>query len=118
MVYTVQVLILMVVVYPALLVLVRLIAPDDAHSPLRYVIAILPAVPVAGVAIAYVRWLRQADELERRIQLEAMAFSAIVTILGVGTYVVLTDLPAWVLFLSFMALWLVGVIARKMWLNR
>jgi hypothetical protein len=117
-VYVVQVLVLMVVVYPGLLLLIRLLVPADPHAPLRYVLAVLPALPVIGVALVLVRWLRQADELERRIQLEALAFSAVVTMLGVGTYVILTDLPAWVMMISLALCWALGVAVRKLWLSR
>jgi hypothetical protein len=117
-VYVVQVLVLMVIVYPALLLLTRLLVPAGQHTPITYVIAVLPALPVIGVALALVRWLRQSDELERRIQLEALAFSAVVTMLGVGTYVILTDLPAWIMMISLAFFWALGVIVRKLWLRR
>ncbi|WP_163513655.1 hypothetical protein [Fodinicola acaciae] len=116
--YVVQVLVLMVVVYPALLLLVLWIAPPGASMPTRYAVSVLPALPVVGVALVLLRWLRQADELERRIQLDALAFSGIVTMLGGGAYVMLTGLPAYVLVTAFFLLWAVAVAVRRMWLGR
>ncbi|MFI2667686.1 hypothetical protein [Micromonospora carbonacea] len=47
--------------------------PDD--SLLRYVLAPLPVLPAVGLVIAFVRYLRDIDELQRRIQLEALAIA-------------------------------------------
>ncbi len=49
---------------------------DD--SPWRYLVAPLPVLPAIGLMVALVRYLRDIDELQRRIQLEAigMAFGA------------------------------------------
>jgi hypothetical protein len=117
-VYVVSVLVLMVIIYPALLLLVLWLAPPGANKGPGYALAVLPALPVIGLGLAWLRWLRQADELERRIQLDALAFSGIVTMLGGGTYVILTGLPAYVLVLTFFVLWAVAVGARRIWLAR
>jgi uncharacterized membrane protein len=47
--------------------------PDDSF--LRYVIAPLPVLPAIGLVIGFVRYLRGIDELQRRIQLEALAIA-------------------------------------------
>ena len=42
-------------------------------GPIPWVVAALPSVAAVIVLIAYVRFLRQADELQRIIQLQALA---------------------------------------------
>ena len=43
--------------------------------PLRAVIAVLPLIPCVGYVLCIVRMLRRVDELQRRIQLEAIGFA-------------------------------------------
>ena len=45
------------------------------HTPLGFVIAFLPIIPSAFALWAFLRFFRGLDELQRRIQLEAVAFS-------------------------------------------
>lgn len=51
------------------------------HSSLRYLIAVLPVVPAAFAMWAAIRYFRGLDELQRRIQLEGLAFSFLATCL-------------------------------------
>jgi hypothetical protein len=51
------------------------------HSPLRYVFAVLPVIPSAFAIRAAIRFFRGLDELQRRIQFEAIAFSFLGTCL-------------------------------------
>ncbi|PYX30807.1 MAG: hypothetical protein DMG77_08720 [Acidobacteria bacterium] len=51
------------------------------HSPLRYLVALLPVIPSAFAIRAAIRFFRGLDELQRRIQFEAMAFSFLGTCL-------------------------------------
>jgi hypothetical protein len=41
----------------------------------RYPVALAPMVPCVGIVRAILRYLRGADELQRRIELEALAFA-------------------------------------------
>jgi len=45
------------------------------HTPLGYVIAFLPIIPSIFALLAFLRFFRGLDELQRRIQLEAVVFS-------------------------------------------
>jgi hypothetical protein len=45
------------------------------HSPLRFFVAVLPVVPAAFAMRAAIRYFRGLDELQRRIQIEGLAFS-------------------------------------------
>jgi len=51
------------------------------HSPLRYLVAVLPVVPAAFAMWAAIRYFRSLDELQRRIQFEGIAFSFLATCL-------------------------------------
>jgi hypothetical protein len=51
------------------------------HSPLRYLFAVLPAIPSAFALWAAIRFFRGLDELQRRIQFEGIAFSFLATCL-------------------------------------
>ncbi len=42
-------------------------------EPARYVVMALPMVPAAFVALAVLRYTREADEMQRRIVLESLA---------------------------------------------
>ncbi len=45
------------------------------HSPSRFLLAILPVIPAAFAMWAAIRYFRGLDELQRRIQVEGLAFS-------------------------------------------
>jgi hypothetical protein len=45
------------------------------ESPWNYLVALLPMIPVALGMAVFARYLREMDELERRIQFEAIVFS-------------------------------------------
>ncbi len=84
------------------------------HTPLGYCIAALPIVPSALVLWAFMRMFRNLDELQRRIQLEAVAFSFLATCLITLTWAFLQNagLPrfdvSWVAPLLIM-LWGLGL---------
>ena len=51
------------------------------HTLLGYGIALLPIIPSAFALASFLRYFRTLDELQRRIQLEAVAFSFLATCL-------------------------------------
>jgi len=51
------------------------------HRPLGYCIAFLPIIPSIFALLGFMRMFRGLDELARRIQLEAVAFSFLATCL-------------------------------------
>ncbi len=51
------------------------------HTALGYAIAFLPIIPSALALWAFMRMFRTLDELQRRIQFEAVAFSFLATCL-------------------------------------
>lgn len=53
-----------------------------AETWLRSVVSLLPVVPVAFFARALVRFIRDNDELQRRIDLEAIAIASLIVSLA------------------------------------
>jgi|EndMetStandDraft_4_1072995.scaffolds.fasta_scaffold185123_2 hypothetical protein len=98
---------------------IELLSHADVARPWRDVIALSPMLPAAAMAWVILRELRRMDELQRRIQLEALGFSfagaAVLTfsygfLEGLG-YPRLSMFTVWPLLA---ALWIVGlVLARR-----
>jgi len=82
------------ILYIGLLAVAVSWAPSMDPSIWRYVVALLPMIPGLFLAFGVVRVTSKIDEMERRILLEAVAFSFIFTL---------------ILLLSFGLLGLVGV---------
>jgi hypothetical protein len=89
------------------------------HTPVGYALAFLPIIPSAFAIWAFMRFFRGLDELQRRIQLEAVAFSFLATCLITLTWAFQQNagLPrfdvGWVAPL-LIALWGIGVgIAKR-----
>ena len=61
-------------------------------GPLQISLALLLAIPVAWVIWAVVRYLKFADKLQRRVQLEALSIAAGVTAFLSLSYGLLEDL--------------------------
>jgi hypothetical protein len=88
------------------------------RTPVGYCIAFLPIIPSALAMWAFLRMFRGLDELQRRIQLEAVAFSFLATCLITLTWAFQQNagLPrfdvAWVAPLLIM-LWSLGLAIAK-----
>ena len=63
----------------------------DSGALLRGLVALLPVLPIALVLRAVVRLIRDSDELQRRIDLEAIAIAALVVGMGYFTLGLLVD---------------------------
>ncbi|HOA25767.1 MAG: hypothetical protein WBH90_11325 [Aggregatilineales bacterium] len=80
----------------------------------RYFVAVAPVVPIIFAVMAVVRRVRTLDELQQRIQLEALAFAFCATAIVTFTYgfLELVGLPhldwLWV-FPLMCSLWAVGL---------
>lgn len=55
-------------------------------APWRYVVVVLPVIPLCFALLAFLRFFRRMDEFQRRIQMEALAFSFGATMLITATY--------------------------------
>ena len=67
------------------------------YVPLRVVLALAPVLAMTWMFSQYLRFLRDCDELERRIELGALAWAAGVVMLGAMAFLFLLDagLLAW-----------------------
>lgn len=72
--------------YMALIALYGALVTRLHDTGWRLVLAVLPLLPVVGVIRAVVRLIRDEDELERRIDLEAFAIAAMVVGFGFFSY--------------------------------
>lgn len=85
---------------------------------LGYVVALLPVIPVVAGALVIMHRIDEMDEMQRRIQVQALGFSAMVTGLGTFAYSLMerVGLPplslTWVLPIMI-ALWGVGIFLAK-----
>lgn len=76
-------------------------------------ITLIPVIPTIFVVIAVMRALRDSDELQQKIQLQAVTFSAIVTGLITFSYGFLENVgfphfPTLLVFPLMIALWGIG----------
>jgi hypothetical protein len=88
------------------------------EGPWKYAIAVLPVLPALGIPLAVVRHCQAMDELERRIQLESLAFGFASTAIATFTYGFLQNvgLPdvSWVWVWPVMAVcWMLGQLAAR-----
>jgi hypothetical protein len=70
----------------------------ELSVPLRLLVALLPIPPFLILMLTYIQWIRQLDELQQRIHLEALAITfPTVIIIGLTLQYLETAgfLPAW-----------------------
>lgn len=99
---------------------ISVISNVELPKAVQVVIALIPVIPTIFVVIAVMRALRDSDELQQRIQLQAVTFSAIVTGLITFSYGFLENIgfphfPSLFIFPLMIALWGIGagIFARK-----
>ena len=80
--------------------------------PWKYLVAVIPVLPALGIPFAAVRWCQTLDELQLRMQLEALAFGFLTTAIVTFTYGFLqnADLPqiSWIWIWPVMAVCLIA----------
>ncbi len=79
-------------------------------GPAKYLVAVLPALPLVAVFIAGVRWLQATDEYQRQTTITAMAIAGAATALICVTYGFLENaglprMSVWISYLLFMSIW-------------
>jgi hypothetical protein len=70
----------------ALVISLLVLSHDGVSGGWRVVVSLLPMVPGLGMCWAVLRQLRRMDELQRRLQLEALAFAFATTALLTFSY--------------------------------
>jgi hypothetical protein len=100
--------------YAVVLIAVTLWGDLGGHSPWRFVLAILPAVPAAAVAWAVVRHVRRIDDYQRLILLEglavgfALAMLSSITLGLLATAGLVLEAGPWIVYGVGMVAWAVG----------
>jgi len=64
------------IAYVAIIIVSRLTLNNIGDSPWRFPIAVLPIIPVVFLIAAFMRYLAGIDELQQKIQLQAIGFAA------------------------------------------
>jgi len=96
---------------------------DGLGVATRTALALLPMIPIALVARAIVRVIRDSDELERRIDLEAAAIAGLAVGLGFFSLGLLASGEVIVLDGSAVAIWVFPALCgtfglAKLWASR
>lgn len=102
------------IAYVIVIIISRLTLNKLEDSPWRFVIALLPMLPVIFLIVAFMRYLTAIDELQQKIQLHAIGFAAGATGLLTFAYgfLELAGLPQFSTFLIFpmmIVLWGLGL---------
>jgi hypothetical protein len=67
---------------------------DEEHSPHKFWLILLPILPLLYVVAAIIRGVTELDEMQRKIQIEAMAFSGLATGFTCFSYLFFRDTGA------------------------
>ncbi len=106
---------LAILAYAGLLILSLTLLPHLTDPAARYLMSLLPMLPGSAIAWVILRQIRRLDELQRRIQLEALGFAFALTALltfGYG-FLELAGLPRLSLFSVWplmATLWVAGLV--------
>jgi len=100
--------------YTVVIILSRLTLNNIGDSPWRFPIALLPVIPVIFLIVVFMRYLAAIDELQQKIQLQAIGFAAGTTALLTFAYgfLELVGFPQFSTFLVFpmmIMLWGLGL---------
>ncbi|MCZ2128238.1 MAG: hypothetical protein LC099_10765 [Anaerolineales bacterium] len=84
--YTREMIVWFAIYSVTLIVSLNLLRSMEMGQPLKTMIALLPAVPIAGVLVSIMRVMRDSDELMQRLYFLATSFSALLTAFITFTY--------------------------------
>jgi hypothetical protein len=106
--------IIAMIAYGIVIIISRLTLNNIGESPWRFVLALLPLIPVLFLITGFIRFLSGIDELQQRIQLQAIGFAAGTTGLLTFAYgfLELEGFPSFSTFIVFplmIMLWGVGL---------
>jgi hypothetical protein len=106
--------IIAMIAYGIVIIVSRLTLNSVGDSPLRFAIALLPIIPVLFLITGFIRYLSGIDEMQQRIQLQAIGFAAGTTGLFTFAYgfLELVGFPQFSTFFIFplmIMLWGVGL---------
>ena len=112
--YQVRILCLMLLYTATLFLSIRWLL-HNPPAPWKYPIAALPVLPALFIPVAVAHFFRVMDEMQRRIQLEGLAFGFVATAMLTLTYGFLGNAglaqPNWVWVWPVMAaFWVIGLV--------
>ena len=105
--------------YVALLLLsMFLLKSMDGASPFRTPVALMPMIPAVGILWVVIRQLRVMDELQRKIQFEALSWAFGLTAVTTFSYgfletVGFPKLSYFLVWPVMSAFWIIALIASK-----
>ena len=90
----------------------------DKDSEFRYLLVLLPMLPALYIIPVTLRAVSEADEMQRRIMLEGMAFAGVATALSCLAYSFMRDMgapefKAWIALDLLAAFYFVGLLFAK-----
>lgn len=107
------------IAYVAMLILSqRLLAGGTASEPMRILLSLAPMLPSVFICAVIIRTIRRMDELQRKLQFEALALAFAGTALATFGYgflegVGLPRLSMFVVWPLMATLWVVGVLIGR-----
>jgi hypothetical protein len=100
----------------ALILIASILAIQNIEmaKPLQVIVTLAPVIPVAFVLVVILRLLRESDELQQRVNMLAITFSAVLTGLLTFSYGFLENigfpkLPTFAIFPMLFVLWGIGL---------
>jgi heme/copper-type cytochrome/quinol oxidase subunit 4 len=107
---------LLSIVAYALILIASILAIQNIEmaKPLQVIVTLAPIIPVAFVLVVILRLLRDSDELQQRVNMLAITFSAVLTGLLTFSYGFLENigfpkLPTFAIFPMLFVLWGIGL---------
>jgi heme/copper-type cytochrome/quinol oxidase subunit 4 len=107
---------LLSIVAYALILIASILAIQNIEmaKPLQVIVTLAPVIPVAFVLVVILRLLRESDELQQRVNMLAITFSAVLTGLLTFSYGFLENigfpkLPTFAIFPMLFVLWGIGL---------
>lgn len=102
-----------------LVVSLRMLAEGIENRPLEIAVVLSPMIPAAAIPWVTIRQLRLLDEMQRKIQLEALAFTAVATALLTFSYGFLENvgfpqMPSHVVLPLICGLWQLGILIVRL----
>lgn len=102
----------------ALVISLKVLQAGVADPALQIALALLPLAGVAFIVWVIVRQIQQLDELQRRVQLEALAFAFAATAFMSMAYGFLENvgfpkLPTFAIWPAMATLWVIGVMIGR-----
>jgi hypothetical protein len=118
-VYTLQVALLMGVAYPALLLGSQALLSGERSPAARLLLSAAPALPVLLTGVALLRFVLRADELQRRIHLQAFAagFFAVLGVALTAGFLEVGGQPpisAWAFVVAGACVWLIALVTLNL----